>query len=137
MSGSYSSKIFLGGTCNGSNWREQLIPLLSIDYFNPVCEDWTPAHQQEEINQRNLCDFCLYTITPKMTGVFSIAEAVEDSIKRPQKTIFCILECDEDRTFTAHQWKSMLSTAAMIEKNGASVCFSLPEIVTIIQTTSK
>lgn len=29
-------KVFLGGTCNGSIWREKLIPLLKIDYFNPV-----------------------------------------------------------------------------------------------------
>lgn len=29
-------KVFLGGTYNGSNWREKLIPNLKIDYFNPI-----------------------------------------------------------------------------------------------------
>ena len=26
-------KVFLGGTCNGSLWRNELIPQLKIDYF--------------------------------------------------------------------------------------------------------
>lgn len=37
-------RVFLGGTCNESKWREELISKLdlnSIEYFNPVVEDWT------------------------------------------------------------------------------------------------
>lgn len=34
-------KVFLGGTCNGSKWREELIPLLQVGYFNPVVDEWT------------------------------------------------------------------------------------------------
>ena len=34
-------KVFLGGTCNNSKWRDKLIPMLNIDYFNPVVDDWT------------------------------------------------------------------------------------------------
>ena len=40
-------KVFLGGTCNGSTWREELIPILEINYFNPVVSDWTP-----EVNKK-------------------------------------------------------------------------------------
>ena len=79
--------IFLGGTCNNSTWREKLIPLLDIDYFNPVVDDWTPDCMAEEIKQREKCDFVLYVITPEMTGVYSIAEVTDDSNKRPEKTI--------------------------------------------------
>lgn len=39
----------LGGTCNESQWREELIPMLSIDYFNPVVPDWTQECMAEEI----------------------------------------------------------------------------------------
>ena len=85
-------KVFLGGTCNNTIWREKLIPILKIDYFNPVVDDWTLECQKEEIKQRNKCDFCLYVITPSMKGVYSIAEVVDDSNKRPSKTILCILE---------------------------------------------
>jgi len=33
-------RVFLGGTCNKSTWRQRLIKLLKIDYFNPVVDDW-------------------------------------------------------------------------------------------------
>ena len=57
------SKVFLGGTCANSKWRNKLIPLLEIDYFNPVVKNWTPKCQAEERRQREICDFVLYTIT--------------------------------------------------------------------------
>lgn len=78
-------RVFLGGTCNESQWRERLIPKLRIDYFNPVVEDWILQCMEEELKQRKECDVCLYVITPKMTGVYSIAEVVDDSNKRPGK----------------------------------------------------
>ena len=60
------NKVFLGGTCNESTWREELIPLLKTDYFNPVVEDWTPECQAEEERQKNEeCNYQLYVITPK------------------------------------------------------------------------
>jgi len=107
-------KVFLGGTCNGSTWRESLIPMLSVQYFNPVLENWTPECQDEEIKQRQECDFCLYTITPKMTGVYAIAEVVDDSNKRPEKTVLCILEEDEGLKFTEHQMKSLRMVERMV-----------------------
>ena len=111
-------KVFLGGTCNDSNWRNNLISLLKIDYFNPVVDDWTPDCMAEEIKQRNECDFCLYVITPKMTGVYSIAEVVDDSNKRPQKTIFCILPTDDGLSFTDGQLRSLNQVGKMIKSNG-------------------
>lgn len=57
------------------------MPLLEkadYDYFNPVVDDWTEECYQEELFQRNICDHCLYVITPLMTGTYSIAEAVDD-----------------------------------------------------------
>lgn len=29
-------KVFLGGTCNDTTWRDKIIPYLKIDYFNPI-----------------------------------------------------------------------------------------------------
>ena len=72
-------KVFLGGTCNESTWRNELIPLLEnagVEYFNPVVDNWTPECQEEEYHQKEICDLHLYLITKKMKGVFSIAEAV-------------------------------------------------------------
>lgn len=112
-------RVFLGGTCNGSNWRNKIISELKIDYFNPVVDDWTPECQAEEIKQRAECDFVLYLITPKMTGVYAIAEVVDDSNKQPEKTIFCFWAHDtEGFDFTSGQITSLKAVAKMVLKNG-------------------
>jgi hypothetical protein len=121
-------KVFLGGTCNGSTWRNGLIKDLRIDYFQPCAEEWTPEMMAEEIKQRDECDFCLYVITPKMTGVYSIAEVVDDSNKRPGKTIFCYLLSDEDQIFSPVQIKTLEQTGKMVAKNGAQFFRTFAEI---------
>jgi len=128
-------QIFLGGTCNNSVWRDQLIPLLEIDYFNPVVEDWTPECMVEEMKQRELCDYCLYVITPEMTGVYSIAEVVDDSNKRPDKTLFCFMD-SEDNAFDDGQTKSLGQVAAMIENNGGKVFVDLNGIAHYVNLQS-
>lgn len=133
-------KVFLGGTCNGSKWRDRLIPMLKIDYFNPVVDDWTPECMAEEIRQRELCDYCLYVITPMMTGVYAIAEAVDDSNKRPDKTIFCILENDTfnqggveiTKQFTDEKLKSLHKAGYLIVKNGAILQLSLLSVASLL-----
>lgn len=138
--------VFLGGTCNGSTWRDELIPLLKINYFNPVVENWTPECQEEEIRQRENCDFCLYVITPEMTGAFAIAEIVDDSNKRPEKTIFYFIESrDIDSlnppknaagyihinkiNFSEHQIKSLRQVGKMVEANGGFWAKSKEELL--------
>jgi len=111
-------KVFLGGTCNGSTWRERIIPQLNVEYFNPVVENWNPECMQEEIRQRQECDICLYVITPRMLGMYSIAEVIDDSNKRPEKTMFTRLRVDGDDRFGNDQWKSLGAVAQMVLRNG-------------------
>ena len=128
-------KIFLGGTCNNSKWRDELIPKLKklkIDYFNPVVEDWTEECQIEEIKQRNICDYCLYVITPKMTGTYSIAEVVDDSNKRPKKTLFLILPTDDKEEFTKSQLKSLYQVRDMVKKNGGNVFQTTNDLISFL-----
>jgi hypothetical protein len=120
-------KVFLGGTCNESTWRDKIIPLLKIDYFNPVVDNWTEDCIEIEIKERETCDFLLYTITPRMTGVYSIAEVVDDSNKLPNKTIFVILKDDRHQKFTEAQWKSLKAVARLVDKNGSHVFDNLKE----------
>lgn len=129
-------KVFLGGTCNESTWRERFISMLKIEYFNPVVDDWTPECMKEEIYQRETCDFVLYTITPKMTGVYSIAEVVDDSNKRPSKTIFIRLKKDDNAEFTDAQWKSLDAVATMIVNNGGQAFTNLKSAANFINTHS-
>jgi len=125
--------VFLGGTCNGSKWRDHIIPKLKIDYFNPVVEEWTEECKQKEIEMRNKADYLLYVITPAMKGVYSIAEAVDDSNKKPQKTIFCYIEIDkvdgETYVFDQQQLNSLTSVGTMIQNNGGKWLKSLDEVI--------
>ena len=130
-------KVFLGGTCNESTWRDGLIELLEIDYFNPVVDDWTEECYQEELRQREICDYCLYVITPRMTGVYSIGEVVDDSNKRPEKTIFCVLMSDLSDigniiSFNKQQFKSLDKVGVMVERNGGKYFKSLREVANFL-----
>src|SRR6185436_6631629 len=100
-------KVFLGGTCNGSLWRNDVTKKLKIHYYNPCGETWTPEMMEEELKQREECDFCLYVVTPKMEGFYSIAEIADDSNKRPEKTVFCFIKEDEGKKFSDVQIKSL------------------------------
>jgi len=115
------SKVFLGGTWNGSSWRNTIIPMLTIDYFNPVVENWTEECMAEEIKQREECDYGLYVITPKMTGVFSIAEVTADACRKPGKTILVVLHGDGRSQFSTHQLRSLESVQKLVSSMGATV----------------
>lgn len=121
-------KVFLGGTCNGSLWRNDVIKKLKIQYYNPCGEEWTPEMMKEELKQREESDFCLYVITPKMEGFYSIAEVADDSNKRPGKTIFCYINEDGGKIFNDAQIKSLLQVEKMIGENGATVFKTLNEV---------
>ena len=114
-------RVFLGGTCNESPWRDRLTSMLNCEYFNPVVDDWNEEAQQRELRERVGCDVCLYAITPWMTGVYSIAEVTDDSNKRPQKTVFVLLRVDGDLHFDAGQWKSLRAVARLVKSNGSYV----------------
>ncbi|MFQ5750560.1 MAG: nucleoside 2-deoxyribosyltransferase domain-containing protein [bacterium] len=117
-------RVFLGGTCNESTWRNKMMAYLhdlGLEYFNPVVDDWDENAQANELKERAECDFCLYAITPKMTGAYSVAEVIDDSNKRPEKTILVLLHDDGDNKFTEGQWKSLKSVAKMVKRNGGQV----------------
>ncbi|MEM1136066.1 MAG: nucleoside 2-deoxyribosyltransferase domain-containing protein [Bacteroidota bacterium] len=133
-------KVFLGGTANKSAWRNYIIPKLKINYFNPVVDDWNDEAYKKELYEREHCDFCIYVITPKMTGVYSIAEVIDDSNKRPEKTLFCVLTKDGGDSFTPAQKKSLEAVGRMVEENGGKWFRSLLKMIDFLnhfqQTTS-
>lgn len=130
-------KVFLGGTCEGYDWRKELISLLDtskVDFFNPIVDDWNEEAQKKELEERKNTDFCLYTITPDMKGCYSIAEAIDDSNKRPDKTIFLVIdsikdyEKKEEIKFGPKMKKSLDAVEAMVTRNGGHVFDSIEEV---------
>lgn len=128
----FKNVTFLGGTCNHSTWREKLIALFNdqVEFFNPVVPDWTPECQAREDKAREESRYVLFVITSEMTGVFSIAEAVDCSNKRPESTLFAYLP----DVFNKDQIKSLATTSRMIARNGGKVFESLEEIATFLNS---
>lgn len=125
--------VFLGGTCNGSTWRSQIIPLLTCDYFDPVVSEWNEAARARELDARAHADIVLYALTPLMEGCYSVAEAVDDSNKRPASTVMVLLAApDGGKEFTSHQLRALRQTGELVKRNGAAYFESLEEAVDFI-----
>lgn len=126
-------KVFLGGTCNESLWREEIKSLLKVDYFDPVVNDWNRDARDREKIEKEQCQIRLYTITSEMTGVFSIAEAIDDANKRPDYTVVCILD-----NYGGYNFKdkgllhSMEAFEDMLLSNNVRVYHSLQETANYI-----
>lgn len=109
------NKVFLGGTCNETTWRERVLFNIQVNYFNPVVDDWTPeCQEQEEVEKASKCNIHLYVVTSAMTGVFSIAEVIESAMTQGKQTIFHIVPDG----FKAPQLKSLMAVAKMVRKHG-------------------
>ena len=113
-------RIFLGGTKDGT-WRDELITKLNTyDYYWPT--DWTPECMVEELRQREIAEYVVYVITPRMTGVYSIAEVVDDSNKRAGVVLCVIGDWPEG------QRRSLDAVKKMVQNNGGAVCATLKEL---------
>jgi len=131
-------KVFLGGTCNGSEWRDKFIPMLNCEYFNPLVENWTREDQLREVKERETADILLYVITPEMNGVYAIAEVVDDSNKRPDKTIFVLLrEGADGSVFGYDVWKSLTAVSVLVQRNGAKFSYRLEDVADYINSLEK
>ncbi len=121
-------KVFLGGTVADSNWREEIIPLLEIDYFNPVVEEWDEQAYQTELYEREHCDYNLYVLTPKMIGYYSIAEVMDDAYKKGNRTIYCFLLQDGEDEFHEGQIISLEKIGRAITRYGSVWARSIKEV---------
>lgn len=126
------NRIFLGGTCNGSTWRDELIPILEengIDYFNPVVEDWTPECQAIEEEEKNSkCNVHLYVITKEMLGTYSISESIHSAHlanmygTSVDKVVFVVLD---EGTWQKHEMKSFSAIINLIKNIARENAYAL------------
>lgn len=135
-------KIFLGGTCNGSKWRDTFIKMLDsdINYFNPIVDEWNESAQQNEELQKTLyCDYNLYVITKEMSGVFTIAEVIDDSNKRSYSTVLCIIESDfiDEDGKEDPRFKSLKAVKRLAMYNGVSCFDNLEDTAKYFNTEAK
>ena len=131
-------KVFLGGNLvSTSDTLKTLKSGLKIKYFDPssLPNDFHgfKINKEEWAN----CDFCLYVMTPLMKGFDNIVSVVDDSNKRPNKTIFCFIIEDSGSKFTEHQVKSLKAIGETVKKNGAMWFESLEEVMSFLNTKSE
>ena len=131
-------KIYLGGTCNGSTWRDELKKLLdnSISVLDQVVENWT-REKEKNNDKKYSADFCAYTITPELNGFLSIANVVDFSNKFPEKCLFCYLSEYGGKKFNAHQLESLRAIGDLIAKNGGKVFTTLEDLAKYLNHKSQ
>ncbi len=131
-------KVYLGGGLGAKS--EALLNLtskLKIDYFDP---NTLPSDFHSfKINKEELgnCDYCLYVMTPIMKGFDNIVSVVDDSNKRPNKTIYCFILEDSGSKFTEHQVKSLKAIGETVKKNGARWFESIDDTIAFLNDQNK
>jgi len=132
--------IFMGGTCNESTWREELLSKLDltrVNPFNPVVEDWNEEAQKNEDIHKITDDLCLYCLTPEMTGHYSIFELGYDLGRRPEQTVFCILAERDGKAFTDGQLRGFTKMQQDVTAAGGHAFSNLDELANFLNTYDK
>lgn len=124
-------KVFLGGTCSGFKWRDKLIPMLKCDYYNPIVKNWQESDRLREVKEREESDYVLYVITSGIKGVYSIAEVVDDSNKRPEKTIFCVINNGD---WSKEMLHSLEAVKNLVKSNNVEVFDNLKDIADFLNS---
>lgn len=126
-------KVFLGGTCSGWRWRDDLQLLLRCDYYNPIVKNWCEEDRLREVHERETADYVLYGITNGIKGVYSIAEVVDDSNKRPDRTIFLNLYKDGDPKMR----RSLTAVENLLKSNGVKVFNSIKAVARYLNSKAQ
>lgn len=129
--------VYLAGGLNAeSSVLINLKSELRIDHFDPstLPNDFHSFKVSKEAWEN--CDYCLYIISPLMKGFDQIVNAVDDSNKRPNKTLYCFLLEADNSKFTEHQVKSLKAIGETVKKNGARWFESLSEAVQFLNDSN-
>lgn len=107
---------FLGGTINGSNWRQKLAEKLSVNYFDPVVNDWNPDHRRTEEMAKSAAKVLVYAITPKQTGFYTIAEMTHAVFGDSRPVAVLILDEDDGVLYEEHQQASISAIKELLNQ---------------------
>lgn len=141
--------VYLGGTCIKSpflwDWRTDFIRMLddTVHYYDPFVRkwenNWSDVNKTEDNDiKRSESKYCVFVFTSDIIGVYSVTQAVEDSIKRPNGTVL-VAFVDYRKKFdeNEHFIRSMKSALDLCKANGAIVCESIQDMANIINGACK
>ncbi|GAB5358334.1 hypothetical protein AAMO2058_000448500 [Amorphochlora amoebiformis] len=97
---SASKKVFLGGSCNPTTWRADIvIPKLErhgIPYYNPQVDEWTPELVPIEAKAKDEAGLLFFVIDGATNAVASMMEVVEYASSGRQ--IVCVIRDIEENS---------------------------------------
>lgn len=67
-----------------------------------------------------------------MIGVYAIAEVADDSNKRPEKTLFVVLNQDDGAEFTESARRSLAAVKRLVAANGGRVFDDLASVAKFV-----
>ena len=132
-------KVFLGGTCGTSTWRDDLILLLEaegIDYFNPQKGEgeWSPEDKVEEDRQKvDECSVHLYVFTSETANVYGIAEAVDSAHRKDKVCLFHVMDESEGLAAVTNMVQSLGGYVG----NGPDLTWIVSHLVQLKDVASK
>ena len=121
-------KVFLGGTCSGWKWRNALQSLLRCEYYSPIFANCSEEDRLRGVHERETSDYVLYGITNGIKDVYSIAEVVDDSNKRPEKTLFLNLYEENEGILSRQMSRSLRAVENLLKSNGVRVFSSIEDV---------
>ena len=111
------NEVFLGGTCAGWKWRDELQPLLKCDYYNPIVKNWSEEDRLREVHERETSDYVLYGITN-----IQLQKLLTIQTNARRKTIFLNLYKTYERSSESKQMAhSLKAVENMLKANGVIV----------------
>lgn len=125
-----NDKVFLGGTCGDSTWREDIIPALEenhIDYFNPVVDVWDDQAQVEEDEQKENCSIHLYGLSKDQKGAYTFFE-IPYSLIKGKKVIVYI----DDILENSQLKDSIEKIIKDLSDLGIGVCYNTTELLGLL-----
>lgn len=127
-----TKKVFLGGTCNKSNWRDSFKEELNCLYFDPVVEDWTPADSLKEEREKLASNIHLYVLTPEGNNFYSIAEVIASATNKEKITVLVLLYDYNGMAWNADDRRSMNAVMRLAESYGAKGFTNLSTAINFI-----
>jgi hypothetical protein len=76
-------------------------------------------------------------LTPKMTGYYAVAEVVDDSYHRPDRTIYCYLPEDDGEKFSTHRIKEFEQLGKTVKENGGTWLRDTEEVISFLNSPTK
>jgi hypothetical protein len=95
-----SVNVFLGGSCNPTNWRQTVaIPLLeraNATYYNPQVKEWYPALIEEEARAKDTASILFFVIDGKTRAIASMLEVAENIAAKEKEVVLVICDVPSD-----------------------------------------